>query len=228
MPTPGGVLPLRLGRDLLARPRGVGLDILPGHVQHRVTLPAMQGAARALRVAPVGAGHPVPPGVVAAQRHPARRLLEDHRAGHEHLRLGARIVLGVRHPLGDRHVAGGVDKAAKGGVGDLGAVDPEAGDAHRMGRGFLRVVVVRTHEKGAARDPDHVLERSRSDVRGSSGTRSVWAGCVDAHCCGSCRKQPGVPTDTRMLTIGEYAGPTGMNRREKGQIRYSTRMRCAG
>ena len=56
--------------DRLAGPGGVGRDVLPGDMQHRVPLPAIEGAAGSLRMAPVGAGHPVPPGVVAAQRHP--------------------------------------------------------------------------------------------------------------------------------------------------------------
>ena len=85
VPTAGGVLPLRFGGNLFAHPRGVSRDVLPGHMQHRVAIASVEIAPRTLRMAPVGARLPVPPGVVAPQRHATQRLLEHDRAGHQHL-----------------------------------------------------------------------------------------------------------------------------------------------
>ncbi len=109
-----------------------------------MTLAAVEGAARSFRVTPVGAGHPVPPVVVVADIDPAWRLLEDDRAGHQHLRLGARVILGPRHTLGDGDIAGGLDEAAEGGVGDRVAVDPEAADHDFVDWRFLRIVSSRS------------------------------------------------------------------------------------
>jgi hypothetical protein len=91
----------------------------------------------------------------------------------------------VRYALGDGVVSGGFDETAEGGVGHLRVVDPEAGDAGRMGGGFVRIVLVRAHDKGATRDPDHVFERVGSEVRRDPGRRSICAGYVQAHCYGS-------------------------------------------
>src|SRR5215470_8171745 len=53
---PGRVLPLRLGGQFLAGPRGVRLGVFVGDVGHRMALPAAAVAAGPLRVAPAGAG----------------------------------------------------------------------------------------------------------------------------------------------------------------------------
>src|SRR5215207_10522796 len=64
---PAGQLPFGLGRQVLAGPGGVGLDVGPGDVDHRVVGLAPDRAGRPLGVAPVGPGHIGPPVVVVAQ-----------------------------------------------------------------------------------------------------------------------------------------------------------------
>ena len=87
------------------------------------------------------------------------RPREDQRAGHEVLRRGAREVGRVERSLGDRCVSRRLDEGVELPVGDLVAVDPEAFDADRVGRAFLRVVRVGAHPERRPLDPDHALRR---------------------------------------------------------------------
>ena len=78
---------------------------------------------------PVGALHECPPLRPVAQidRMPRRR--EDQRAGIEHVRQRAGIVLRVGRDFRERHVAGRPDEFLELPVGDRRAVDPESVDA---------------------------------------------------------------------------------------------------
>src|SRR5918996_5356747 len=59
--TTGGALPLGLGGQLLARPGGIRLHVVPPHVDDRVVVEAFERALWAPGVAPRGAGHVDPP-----------------------------------------------------------------------------------------------------------------------------------------------------------------------
>jgi hypothetical protein len=87
-------------------------------------------------------------------RHLLRRA-EHERAGAQHVRQRARIVLPVGPDLGDGDVAGRLDELAELPVGDRRAIDPEAVDAHLMRRRLLRIVPVGAHAERAALDPHH-------------------------------------------------------------------------
>src|SRR5262249_9187478 len=76
-------LPFGLRRERLAGPGGVGGSVLPGNVDHRVTLPTAQVASRPLGMAPGGARHVGPPAPVVAQVDRAAGHPEDQRARHE-------------------------------------------------------------------------------------------------------------------------------------------------
>ena len=119
-----------------------------------------QPAERALRptwMAPARAGHPVPPVVVVPQVHALRGLLEHDGAGHQHLRLCARVVLRARRLLGEGDVASRLDEAPELPVRHRVAVHPEPVHRDLVGGRLLRVVMVRSHQERAAGDPDHVL-----------------------------------------------------------------------
>ncbi len=63
--TAGGKLPLGLGREFLAGPRGVGLGVEVRHVGDGVPFTSPDVAVGALGMAPIGAGSERPPlGVV--------------------------------------------------------------------------------------------------------------------------------------------------------------------
>jgi hypothetical protein len=53
---------------------------------------------------------------------------------------------------------GCVDELAKFFIGDSVPIHPEALDCHFMRRRFLRIVLVRSHKKRAARNPDHIFK----------------------------------------------------------------------
>src|SRR5215472_15095447 len=114
-------------------------------------------AARAIGSPPVGAEFEAPP--LAPVAHILDRMLwraEHQRAGPEHVRKGARIVLRIWCDLGEGDVTGGSDKFSELAICHRRAVDPECVDRHMMGWRLLRVVFVRTHAEGAAGNPDHI------------------------------------------------------------------------
>ena len=83
------------------------------------------------------------------------RRREHQRAGIEHVRQRAGIILRVGRDLGEGHVAGRLDELLELPVGHRRAVDPEAVDRHAMDRRFFRIVLVRSHAERAAGNPDH-------------------------------------------------------------------------
>ncbi len=154
-----GELPLRFGRQGLAGPARVGLDIGVGDVHDRVVVAAFQRAVRTLRMPPVGTGDELPPLVMVAQVDAVRRRHEHHRGRTQHLRQRARVLRRIRWDLAERHVAGGFDEAPELRVGDRCDVHPETIDMDPVRRRFLRVVMVRAHAVGTARNPDHARIR---------------------------------------------------------------------
>ena len=91
----GGVLPLGLGRKLLARPGRVGLRVLVGDLHDGMPVAAVDRRARPARLLPERARHVLPPAADVVQRHGAGGLAEDERARHEQVGLGVRVVGGV-------------------------------------------------------------------------------------------------------------------------------------
>ena len=169
-----GQLPFGLGRQRLAGPDGVGLDVVPGDLHHRVVGLLPDRAARALWVAPVGPGHIGPPVVVVAKVDPLVRLAEHGGGRDEHVRPGARVVGRVGGPLGHGDVPSLVDEAGELGVGDGVPVDPEPIHRHLVSRRLLRVVMVGAHQERPAGYPDHGGRRGRG--RGHRGRCGLVSG----------------------------------------------------
>src|SRR5262245_50495072 len=109
-------------------------------------------------MAPVRPGHVNPPVVTISQIYPLAGFVENHRSRHKQLRFCARIILRLRRTLGGRHVLGGLDELAKLFVDHRVPIHPKALDGHLVGWRFFRIVLVGSHEKRAARDPDHIFE----------------------------------------------------------------------
>ena len=149
-PPASGELPLGLGGKLFAHPARVGRDVLVGDMHHRMPLPAVEGAAGALGVAPVRSRHISPPVVVVAQVDAVGRLSEHHGTGHEHFRPRPRIVGRIGRSLCHRDVSSCLHEAPELGVGDSVLVHPEAVYSDAVNGALLRVEVVRAHKEGAA------------------------------------------------------------------------------
>ena len=96
-------------------------------------------------------------------------LREDEASGREVFWSGLRIVFLLEGSFGDGLEPGGIDEFAELGVGDLGAVHPEAIDVDGVdgslggGAGHLvaTALVVGAHQELAAGDPDHPWWRVR-------------------------------------------------------------------
>jgi hypothetical protein len=73
------------------------------------------------------------------------------------MRQRAGIIACLRLDLREGHVARGVDKFSKVGVGDWRAVDPEAFDTDAMNRSLFGIVGVGTHPELTALDPHHFV-----------------------------------------------------------------------
>ena len=170
-PAAGGELPLGLGRQLLARPRGVRVGVLRGHVGDRVPVQAARRAARPARMPPVGArGVPPPLGHVPQVHRPAGR--EEHqRARVQQVRVRPGILRRVERPLGDGHVPGRGHEPAELRDRDRVVIHPEAIDLDAARRAFLRVEVLRAHQELAARHPGHI-PHSRAIMASASRSRS--------------------------------------------------------
>src|SRR4030095_11447339 len=93
---------------------------------------------------------------------PLARFVENHRGRNEQLRLSRGVFPRFRCSLGGCHMLGRFDEFAKLFVGHRVPIHPEALDCHFVRRRFLGIVLIRPHEKSAAGNPDHVLERSLS------------------------------------------------------------------
>jgi len=153
----GRVFPLGLGGQPLAGPGGVGQCVLQPDMHHRVQVPAVQGGARAVRVTPVGAGHPAPPLGPVGQRHRPRGGGEDLRPGHQERRVGAGEIARIGRGLGDGHVPGVGHEPAERGVGDRVIIDPHALHLGGGDRSFLRVKGGATHPEDTAGNQGHAL-----------------------------------------------------------------------
>ena len=126
-----------------------------------------------VRMAPVGALGERPPLAEVAQVDRMLRRREHQRAGIDHVRQDAGIVLRVGRDLGEGDVTGRVDEFLELPVRHRRAVDPEAVDRDAMNRRFLRIVPVRSHAERAAGDPDHVLMIRRVETRLATSGRST-------------------------------------------------------
>ncbi|SPA49739.1 protein of unknown function [Cupriavidus taiwanensis] len=164
-PAARGELPFRLGRQPLAGPLGIGLCVFVRNLHHRVVVLALDRAARAGRMAPVGAGHIAPPARIVLQRHRARRADEDH-AARDHGAVGRARRAGrqlhaqgfpVGRALGGGDITGGFDELAELRVGDVVLVHPEPMHAHLVRRLFigLRHLAVAAHQEVASRHAHH-------------------------------------------------------------------------
>ncbi|SPA15187.1 hypothetical protein CBM2633_A50817 [Cupriavidus taiwanensis] len=160
-----GELPFRLGRQPLAGPPGIGLCVFVRDLHHRVVVLALDRAAGAGRMAPVGAGHIAPPARVILQRYRPRRADEDH-AARDHGAVGRTRRAGrqlhaqgfpVGRTLGGGDITGGFDELAEFRVGDVVLVHPERMHAHLVRRLFigLRHLAVAAHQEFAARHAHH-------------------------------------------------------------------------
>ncbi len=186
----GRVLPLGLGRQLLARPRRVRLGVLERDMHHGVIATFADRGTRPLRTAPRRTGRPCPPLAEVAQVDRACRRREHERAGHEVLRRSAGEVSRIERTLGHGGVARRRDERRELLVGHRRRADLETVDAHGVDGGFLGIVLVGTHAELPRRDPDHALEipacsfsmifatlNDADSCRGGNSTRdcSIWA-----------------------------------------------------
>ena len=100
------VLPLGLGRQILAGPGGVRHGVLPADVHHRVVRAIPPVAARTVGLSPLRALLPAPPLRPVVQRDRDRRLGEHLRPRHEQVGIGAREVGGIQRQLRHGDVTG--------------------------------------------------------------------------------------------------------------------------
>jgi hypothetical protein len=84
------------------------------------------------------------------------RRREHQRAGIEHVRQRAGIILRIGRNLGERLVAGGFDEFLELPVGHRRTVDPEAVDGDAMRRRLFRIMLIRSHAERAAGNEDHI------------------------------------------------------------------------
>src|SRR5262249_5575066 len=159
-----GELPRGLRRQFLAGPLRVGLRITIGYVNDRMIVESADRAARATGPAPAGAELEIPPLAPVTQVHGVLRRREDQRAGLEHVRQRAGIIVGVGLDLGEGDVAGRVDEVAELAVRHRRAVNPETVDGGAMDRRLFRIMLVRPHAERTTGYPDHV-RKSRRSVR---------------------------------------------------------------
>ena len=154
-------LPFRLGRQLLPRPMRVGLCVTIGDMHYRVVVEAPYRRSGAIRLPPVCAELEFPPLRPVAKVDRAGGRAEHQRAGAEHVREGAGIVLRIRGNLRERHVSGRADEFAELPVRNRRLVNPECLDFHPMRRRLLRVMGIRPHAKDPGRNMRHMRRRDR-------------------------------------------------------------------
>ena len=104
--------------------------------------------------------------------------VKDERARHERRAIGLGIVVGVKRPLGERHVAGRRHKAAEVAHRDRMLIDPETVDVHRVNRALLGIEVGRAHRERARGHSAHLLHGRR--CRGCDGVGRVHDLCATA------------------------------------------------
>ena len=109
-PAARGEFPFGLGRQVLAGPFGVGLASGKRHVHDRMIVEPVDVALRTIGVTPVGAEFERPPFAPVSQIDRMLRRREDQRAGLEHVRQRAGIVLRVRRNFRESDVTGRLDE----------------------------------------------------------------------------------------------------------------------
>src|SRR5690554_612068 len=119
------VLPLRLARQRLAGPPGIGARIRIRHMNHRMRRTPLHTALRPLRAPPTRPRHIGPPRAPVPQAHRALRRTEYQRPWDQLLRVDPRIVPPIRPALRHRYVAGRLDEARKISISHRAFVDPE-------------------------------------------------------------------------------------------------------
>ena len=155
-PAARGELPFGFGRQVLAGPCGVGQRVGVSDVHDGMIILRVDVALRAVRAAPVRAFQKPPPLAPVFQIDRMARRREHQRAGIEHVRQRAGIILRIGRDFGEGDVAGGFDEFLELPVGHRRAVDPEAVDADAMRRRLFRIMLVRSHAERAAGNEDHV------------------------------------------------------------------------
>ena len=113
-------------------------------------------ALAAVRAAPVRALEKPPPLAPVFQIDRMARRREHQRAGIEHVRQRAGIILRIGRNFGEGDVTGGFDEVLELPVGHRRAVDPEAVDGDAMRRRLFRIMLVRSHAERAAGNENHV------------------------------------------------------------------------
>jgi hypothetical protein len=116
-------------------------------------------------MAPVGAGHPVPPAADVVERHRPGRVAEYERTRHQPVGVDVRKVGRIGRVFGHGDVTDGLHEAAELGHRDRVFVHPEPVDRHPVDGPFLRIEVGRTHRELSAFDPAHVLRHRLSAWR---------------------------------------------------------------
>src|SRR6478752_2032503 len=106
---------------------------------------------------PVSARDIDPPVVRISQVDGPAGLLEDDRRSREQFWLRAWIVVGIGGPLRERDVMRFFNESCELPIRHSVAAHPEPPDFHVMCGRFLRIVMIGSHQKRAARNPDHHL-----------------------------------------------------------------------
>src|ERR1700722_20414868 len=105
---------------------------------------------------PIRAWCPGPPVSVILQIHGPSRFLEYQCSWNEIFGWGSRIVGRIQLAFRDCDIARRVDEARELFVGNGVPVHPKAIDAYLVDRALLGIEVLRTHEEGATRNPQHI------------------------------------------------------------------------
>ena len=151
-----GEFPFGFGRQILAGPCGVGQRVGVSDVHDGMIILRVDVALRTVRAAPVRAFEKPPPLAPVFQIDRMTRRREHQRAGIEHVRQRAGIILRVGRDFGEGDVAGGFDEFLELPVGHRRAVDPKTVDADAMRRRLFRIMLIRSHAERAAGNEDHV------------------------------------------------------------------------
>ena len=141
----------------------------------------------------------------------AVRRQEHQRAGIEHVRQRAGIVLRVRRNLGERDVTGLFYEFLELPVRHRRAVDPEAIDRHAMDRRLFGIVVVGSHAERAAGNEDHF-----------TGPARVRRGLLGFGLCLQHRDFPALVRATALLAVV----PESLRAGRIGVVPAHARRRC--
>ena len=85
-------------------------------------------------------------------------LPENDRGRLQHFRFRPGIVAWIDRTFDECHVARCIDEALELAIRHRVAINPESADTHPVSGCFLRVVAVRSHQKGPAGDQSHALD----------------------------------------------------------------------